>query len=522
MHTKRLAGLASLAAGLVLSVSVPSSADTTAENLSKYQALRSRFTSDFVRVGSDPGDSIPASNRHATDTYIRWGDATIRLGWYLGLLATEHALLSDPATYPGFARGDGGDLAETERELFFALNALERLDKQAEPSFDPPCDQTSKTDGFFIRDDVPATYHQKFPGRTSTLSDFLDSPPTQKEMSQDQVYHLLLGIGLIKALVPASVVQNGTPLRAWAIEQAERMVAHVAKDNWVIKNPACENRDVARGPSAGPFSLGTKRAISFITDAGYEPTQDPLSDGIWPLGTDPNGISYVNPTNMHMAMAIAAVGVGWEADTAKALTDLAPRHDWPFYGVVFPVMHGHAASNWCATRDPVVERSRAMLDELPTGAEPVSPWPGPAASHGFTTSNRFIREKSEAYVGTENSEGRTYNGLDYLLLHNAYTLAAPHLYESAQNADPCDSLPPGAGGTGAGGSGSGMGGSAGSTTGVGGASGGAPAGGNGGGGTGGAANVSPSSGGDDGGCGCRTVPTTARSGWLNALLGSAR
>src|SRR6185436_10360218 len=133
----------------------------------------------------------------------------------------------------------------------------ERLDQVADASFPPPCSQTPAINGFFLRDDVPADFHQNFPPITTTYSDFVDPVLTNKEMSQDQVYHLLLGLALVKRFVPAGVAVEGRELAPWAVEQARRIVEHVAKDDWVIMNPAC-NRKVQRGPLASGLSGGTR------------------------------------------------------------------------------------------------------------------------------------------------------------------------------------------------------------------------------------------------------------------------
>ena len=39
---------------------------------------------------------------------MNWGDSTLDLGWYIAALATEHYMLSNPATFPGYSTGGGG------------------------------------------------------------------------------------------------------------------------------------------------------------------------------------------------------------------------------------------------------------------------------------------------------------------------------------------------------------------------------------------------------------------------------
>ena len=81
-------------------------AGTTAENSANYARLKKRLTTDFTVVGDKPGNSQPAPERQDQQGFIKWGDGTINLGWYMGILATEAAILGNPAVYPGADQGD--------------------------------------------------------------------------------------------------------------------------------------------------------------------------------------------------------------------------------------------------------------------------------------------------------------------------------------------------------------------------------------------------------------------------------
>jgi hypothetical protein len=473
---------------LVLSLvaELPARAQTTAQNLEKYHALRARLLTEFTVVGEQAGQSQPADVRDDAEGFIKWADSTIRLGWYLGLLATEHHLYAHPELYPG-AQSMAPE--STLEELHAALSALERLDLVADAAFPAPCTQTQALNGFFIRDDVPAGFHENFPPLTTTYSDLVDPELTNKEMSQDQVYHLLLGLALVKRFVPAGVVVEGKELSPWAVEQARRIVEHVSKDDWVIMNPAC-SREVNRGPLATGFSGGTRQAIGFITDGAYVPDAVDVWIDIWATASAPEFVAYLDIDNLHMAMAIAAVGNGWGATTADDLAKLGEAPDWPFYALLHRALHDDAAYGWCNTAAGINERTRTMLDELPLGADIASPQPGGPAVHGFTRSNRFMRDKTNAYTGEEGSEGYRYNGMDYLLLHNLYAVATPATWEGGSGpgipacADPPD------------------GGSAGSTTGSG------PAGDP-------SSETSPA---DDGACSCRAARVEGHRAGLWSLL----
>lgn len=404
--------------GLAITCAAP--AQTTGENLAKYDKLRTRLKDEFVRIGDGPGKGQPAEERDDQEGFIRWADSTIRLGWYLGVLATEYELYTHPGLYPGAGVGKSPD--DTLNELYFALRAMERIDEVADASFPPPCTQTPALNGFFLRDDVPAEFFQEFPPLTFVRSDFVDPELTNKEMSQDQVYHVLIGLALVKRFIPTSASANGKALNSWAVEQAQRIMQHVSEDDWVIKNPACDNREVNRGPLALGFSGGSRLAIGFITDDAFVPETTDTSKELWDAAADPFYAPYIDIDNVHMGLAIAAVSNGWGDASAQAIAELAKKPDWPAYPLLHRALHGDEAGGWCKTAEEVNSHAKQMLDELPADVEIASPQPA-TASHGWTLPHRFLRAKS--MTGEAGSEGLRFPGLDYMLLHNLYAIATP-------------------------------------------------------------------------------------------------
>ena len=417
-----------------------SHADTTAQNLDKYYRLRARLLTDFTSAGPAQGQSQPAPERTDAQGLMKWGDGTIALGFYLGVLATEHYLLANPGRYPGADHGDATRLDRTREELYNALLAMERLDNVADASFPAPCTTTPALNGFFIRDDVPADFYTHFPGITTIQSDFTDPTLTNKEESQDQVYHVQHGLALVIALVPANVVVHGKALRGWALEQAQRIVAHFATGDWNIRNPACSNRVVNRGGSTIGYSYGETLAAAFLTDGALMPTTDALWMSVWGSLRNATNPAYSNENNLHMALAIMAVGDGYGADTPDVMWTLSQLQDWPLYPLLHRVLHP-ASPGFCTTGPAVNVRVRTMLDELPADGEPACPGASGPAVHGFTTHNRFIRGKDQAYVGPSGCEGVRYHGLDYMLLHNLYAIATPLTWNGDPAADPCAILP---------------------------------------------------------------------------------
>ncbi|MEO6833261.1 MAG: hypothetical protein ABI378_12050 [Chitinophagaceae bacterium] len=132
------------------------------KNLEKYWFYRYRLINDFLKIGGSCGESIPASKRFRhydrgapVDNlgHLEWGDATEALGHYIGTLATEYKLLQ---LY-------GWDTKENKNELYYALNAFDRLDWNSEEYMRDllgtyPCKsakrQSGDLNGFFVRDDV--------------------------------------------------------------------------------------------------------------------------------------------------------------------------------------------------------------------------------------------------------------------------------------------------------------------------------------------------------------------------------
>jgi hypothetical protein len=74
-------------------------------------------------VGSDKGGSLPINERKFNKTVdIKYGDETIALGYYLGVLATEYKLL----------KNNNKPVLETIKEIYYALEAFNRIDYYTE------------------------------------------------------------------------------------------------------------------------------------------------------------------------------------------------------------------------------------------------------------------------------------------------------------------------------------------------------------------------------------------------------
>jgi hypothetical protein len=407
-------------------------------NLDKYWSYRERLTREFIVVGDQQGMSLPASRKDTIQQLQAWGDNTIALGWYLSTLATEYAMLNRPDLFPEYDNNDPNALSRNTNELYYALKALRRLDETAEISFPSPCDSLGLVrNGFFLRDDVPADFHTNFSGINTVKSDYTSSNVYDNEMSQDQVYHILTGLAMIKWFIRPSLVVNGMNIRQEAITHALLIVEWVHEYNWVIKNPSClvsgVPKDVARGENATLFSYGLNCMVGYISDGNVNYGADvPASAfNVWTSLRDPINPAYLNPDNMHMAMTIMAVGAGCGYSPLDDMVKVVKKNKWAAYPLIYNLLYANDSSSvqFEASRDTLVKWTIDMLNEAPVEG-PYNNYPDPV-SHGYGTWNRFIRPRTQHYIGDANIAKNKFNGLDYMLLHNLYYLFVPYKWISS-------------------------------------------------------------------------------------------
>jgi hypothetical protein len=198
-------------------------------NHEKYWSYRARLRNEFMKMGIGPigntqenGYSIPASEifsdyQNGKVKRISWADGTSRLGYYLGVLATEYKLLSQ----------NGQSTSKVLEELYYAMKAYERLDVNANhfTTFqNGNCGSASNTDGFFLRDDVSENFAEQWingqSNRFYVASDRIAAQNNHPNLtcgkdlihhnspSQDQMFCLFLGFSLIVKSIPNSVSYN--------------------------------------------------------------------------------------------------------------------------------------------------------------------------------------------------------------------------------------------------------------------------------------------------------------------------
>ena len=362
-----------------------------------YWRVRGRLYDEFLVPGDDVGAMIPATRRVDDTESMKWADATIQLGWLVGALALEQALLADPRVLPAYAEGHSAD--DAAADLALALQAVDRLDDH-DPSGFPDCKGPWGLDGFFVRDDVPDEIVADFPGISTIESDWIDPTVTNKEESQDQVIHLLVGLGLVAKWTDPDLEVDGVNLRDQAIAATSRIAGIVAADGeWVIRNPGCGNRDVDRGSTAQFYS--TPFAAVFTAITGSSPAEGLFAEA-WEKSAATDFVGWENHNNLHMAMALAAVGDAWGDDTYADLTTLAGVHQWWAYPALHAALWGLPDADDADALDAALE---AQLDELGDG-EPASPYPYGPSANGWTTWHRYIVDSAGDYTGEEGSTGQ--------------------------------------------------------------------------------------------------------------------
>ena len=123
--------------------------------MNKYWNYRDRLLQKFVVSQPAslnlPGTNLPANGYNPINTgwnpnKLSFGDATVDLGYYIGILATEYYLL----------KNNNLNTSQVEEELYRAIYTAYRLDRYAERHFgyDEADNTLNLNNGFFMRDDV--------------------------------------------------------------------------------------------------------------------------------------------------------------------------------------------------------------------------------------------------------------------------------------------------------------------------------------------------------------------------------
>lgn len=285
-----------------------------------YWNYRNRFKTMFTKIGIQNGNSIPLAERwddirgrdkdednmgnpfcDSAAGKIGCGDGLSFLGYYLSVMATEYKLLKDA----------GQPTQATLNELYYAINALNRIDLNAEKFWGLVADSSS-INGFLTRDDFDSSSHLAWKNQLNTtmtgtdnygkmiFDEATNTCPEKKTafdgtdingnvMSQDHLINILMGFSFIKKYVPNVHVKPTSADRGFNIIDeivtiTRRLMDNVTATkalpytgsclgdpfqgqeifNWAIVNPLTGNRiSFEKGTELGPlcwaFAKGAER-----------------------------------------------------------------------------------------------------------------------------------------------------------------------------------------------------------------------------------------------------------------------
>ena len=340
-------------------------AQTDQINHDKYWFYRYRLLTEFMvkgesACGKSSGLSIPAGGafegqwnatgdrtKDVSTVSVHFGDGTSHLGYYMGVLASEHKILREHG-------GAASQLKRTEEELYMAMKAYERLDRNAEVLLAPRAssDCNSTLNGFFLRDDVNDSFKYKLK-RPYTLTgvnpnteyrnvtsdyqtgvgrntdqlvgkDALDKPFN----SSDQMSDLFVGFALVRKLM-AGYNYNGYAFSENAKLYTQAIMDKLKSNNYTIKLEG-DGRTVQYGGieamvNSYPFAKAGQRIYhdswgkQTIPDGDWENaiTFACLSD-VWARLNYPEGTLLYeqqwkgNEYNNAIIGQLAAVGNSWD------------------------------------------------------------------------------------------------------------------------------------------------------------------------------------------------------------------
>lgn len=424
-------------------------------NLKKYWKFRERLKNFVV-----PGNCLGCGNAAQSIGYdggeceIKYDDSGIRLGMYVSMLAMEYKLLAN----------NSQDLSAVRKELYYAIEALNRVDKYAEAFWTPGLTPQQRMDldpttlynpgdlnGFFIRDDVKDAGHflngtydnkriidhltssfiplpSKFiprktdSGFTAGVWDGSDGP---REESLDQVVDIYMGLALVKTLVPSNDNYIGTQFSDGEVNFVQevkniscRINTWMAAAGWTIHNPqhagcvygVCGNNDITNtlclpgacgGGDVTLLAEGFNEVNDFIQGSGCSSSSTNASQILWNTAYRWDvGVTYGDEDKI---LTLAAIFNPWGDATNNNIADRGWQYLREFVDLLHNVLHGEGQilSN---------EYYECLLNACTCDA--------PMTGYEWGVVDRFVYGPNTQYYGGE----PTYL-LDYLIYFGLYSLS---------------------------------------------------------------------------------------------------
>lgn len=381
--------------------------------IDRYWRYRTNFLSTFIWVGDEPGESVPAPILMGGSLYF--ADSTCLLGQYLSVLATELELL----------RRSGADTKAVRMEIFYALNAFDRLSKHGNARAGIP----NRIDGYFVREDIPVDFLATRPLKdvlgieAGSIDEMRTGAVVGNEASQDQVINLLMGYRLLGKYLTEADEWGGRGLRKMAHRQVESIIRFVngsgTRKGWRLLNPGT-GKKVELGPDARIFSGPILQAARQII--GKEPLDDMKRDWssllIFPvLGVTPLPYQWFTRS---MMFVLASISNTWGKHTQRAFKRLDKKYDVPLY----PLLHAVIFDKKLYAKSRLTQNFfLGMLHNAPDNGPiqtDMNSWNSPDRfySHVRTRSNPPVYKEGDWFFGPNDR----FSGVDYMLLHNLYLL----------------------------------------------------------------------------------------------------
>jgi hypothetical protein len=326
----------------------------------RYWQMRQRFVDQYVKIGDCHGCSLPVSRKTSPDSYgvdkVIFDDESVRiLGWYISVLATENQLL----------RINNQTTETNNEELYYALKTIDRLDKYAEfinynvvldnnisnlswdgqhfntiyPEYTLYSDLDNNLNGFFIREDVPPDMYHTFEVEKlgNRGEEYYDGHYTNiienksSEMSQDELFHLMIGLAFTSKYVDENQMFADVQLRDYARQICDRLINHYS-DLWILNNPLTnhqtQNYDSLGNPS---YNTGNSMFFSYLVStaasviSGLSLPESSLDQLDYDLNDNPykNGSSLANRELWTSFAAASAFAIQPKSNQAMIYTLMA-------------------------------------------------------------------------------------------------------------------------------------------------------------------------------------------------------
>jgi len=468
---------------LLCSLLNEASAQNWSDNLMKYWYYRDRLEY-FVMPGTKPGQSLVAGLRNNpwenSRDAISFGQPYIRMGFYLGVLATEYKLL--------LKNGQFEEADNVLPEIDLALNALIRTDMHESGN---PWHflgfYNDYWDGFFVREDVPPLFnmlynaegylnhfnknlkenenivtllHQGYYGKPSKISynkidcisarfnaqesqyfnyggtfnltqfynhdsTWINSYKHRNFTSQDETIGVLVGLALVYKLVDNTIINQK------AKQIADKLISFVHNHpicfniNWNMKFPDCTYLGMDNGGNASFYAYGLSKTRNLFNLSTYYMT-NPLViawDGAVDGAIISNDISHKHMTTQLLCLS----NYMGNYSASLKIKNITNDENWDtFYLLLHSVLHNADPNTFYN-----LNKLKDQINAAPCGGtfsysnyiEQLSDvnYPG---TQGWASENKFTHSKQEQNNGQFFFPG-TFHGLDFMLLYNLASLSFP-------------------------------------------------------------------------------------------------